>query len=80
MATDTLARHSEPRSDLERENLYFVDFMKNIGNLHSEKNPIFNDVVVVCGQGERKKHYRVPAIVLAAISPVFKVISSKLER
>ena len=73
MLVDSTTTHSQPLPGQECSKLYFVELMKSIGNLQAEKNPVFNDVVVVCGQGQSKKQYRVPAIVVAAISPVFKV-------
>ena len=53
--------------------LYFTDFMNSVGKLQTEQNPIFNDVVVICGKGNNASRYRMPGIVLAAICPVFKV-------
>ena len=60
--------------DEEYENLYYITFMKSIGEIQSEGNPCLNDVVVVCGKGNSRKEYRISAVVLATISPVFKVI------
>ena len=75
MLVDTSIIRSQHQHGQEGSDLYFVDFMKSVEYLHAEQNPIFNDVVVVCGQGVSRKEYKIPSIVLAAISPVFKVIN-----
>ena len=61
------------QSQSENSDLYFVDFMKSVKELQEENNSIFNDALIICGQGTTKREYRVPAVILAAISPVFKV-------
>ena len=63
-----------PQIGQDGSHLYFTDFMNSVGKLQAEQNPIFNDVVVFCGQGNNASQYRMPGIVLAAICPVFKVI------
>ena len=68
------SQHGQEGSDL-----YFADFMKSVENLHAEQNPTFNDVVIVCGHGESRRQFRIPSIVLAAISPVFKVIFTEIQ-
>ena len=67
--TSTLRSQSQP----DGPDLYFVDFMKSVEELHGEQNPIFNDALITCGRGTTIKQYRVPAVILAAISPIYKV-------
>ena len=67
--TSTIRSQSQP----DGSDLYFVDFMKSVEELHEEQNPIFNDTVIICGRGTTKKQYRIPAVILAAICPVYKV-------
>ena len=67
--SSTLRSQSQP----DGSDLYFVDFMKSVENLHAEQNPAFNDAVIVCGQGDSRRQFRIPSVVLAVISPVFKV-------
>ena len=69
------SKHPHKNCHSERDNLYFGNFMRYIGDLQTENNPIFNDILVVCGVGSSKIDYRISSILLAAISPVFKVIA-----
>ena len=62
----------------DASDLYFVDFMKSVEELHQEQNSTFNDASIICGQGSSKKEYRIPAAILASISPVFKVNTMNL--
>jgi hypothetical protein len=79
MLVDTSTIRSQPQHGQEGSDLYFADFMKSVESLHAEQNPTFNDVVIVSGQGESKRQFRIPSIVLAAISPVFKVIITEIQ-
>ena len=63
-----------PPHGQDGSHLYFTDFINSVGKLQAEQNPIFNDVVVFCGNGNNASQCRMPGIVLAAICPVFKVI------
>ena len=74
MLVDTSIIRAQPQHGQDGSDLYFADFMKSVENLHAEQNPSFNDAVIVRGQGDSRRQFRIPAIVLAAISPVFKVI------
>ena len=69
-----MAKSSAGKYNIERDDLYFSNFMRYIGDLHAENNPIFNDIVVVCGAGQSKVLFRTSSILMASISPVFKVI------
>ena len=71
MLVDSLNIRSQSQPDAS--DLYFVDFMKSVEELHKEQNSTFNDAFIICGQGSSKKEYRIPAAILASISPVFKV-------
>ena len=71
MLVDSSNIRSQPQPDAS--DLYFVDFMKSVEELHQEQSSTFNDAIIICGQGISKKEYRIPGVILASISPVFKV-------
>ena len=74
MLVDTSTIRGQPQHGKDGSDLYFADFMKSVERLHAEQNPAFNDAVIVCGQGDSRRQFRIPSVVLAAISPVFKVL------
>ena len=78
MLVDTSNIRSQSHSD--NADLYFVDFMKSVKDLQNENNSIFNDAIIICGQGTTKSQYRVPAVILASISPIFKVMSKNSRK